>query len=484
MCGVSAASGPQCGTGSAPSSRSPEKPRRAAIESLTATEAVWHIVVFGLFTSAYLVAASWARYSVVLSLAIVTALGVAAAGGAAAVPSVSKALRTEGLRSLRAAVAHGDPERIRAAIKHAQAVGVSAEEAAETEELRAAVFGKLHSALKDGDKRRVSVAVRCARAVDFRREELRVGLGVRASQPEVTLSASAPEKAAAEAPAADSLQADYCTGGSFATLTAVQPVRSLGLSPHEVAYAERVFSNGGGREQESRDAEVVVLYPRHTCSSPADVTKPEEVGSGPAAIRRAMASNLDAQAAAAVPTQPAAVPSAKLVARPRAGAAQPAATGAAPSLQKLHAAVEACSLVRMCEAIREAKVAGVSSDEIAFAEAMLEIESSRERQAALQALRRAVRRGDPGRLLAALRRAEASGVCAEELRAAEAALDGMETNTPPPPPSVLVSSRSEKMGGSGIGGARKKVTFADQGPAQAGGLRAPLAAAPQGRRGL
>lgn len=398
MCNANSIVGPSCsGTLSGTELESP----RVAIESLTATEAAWHIVVFGLFVTSYIFVASWARYSFVFSLAIFAALGVAAAGGAAAVPTVSKALRADALRALRAAVAGGDPQRICAAIKHAQAVGVSAKEAATTEELRVALWRKLRSAMANGDARRVSAAVHCARAVDLCREVTR-GCSSRAASAQ--LGADAPKARATPTP----------------PLTR-QSARPLGLTAEEVAFAEEILSGDSSLDEDSGGA--------HARSGGHAAISSSYIGDDMAPSLPALSWRLDV----------------------------PEEAEAERALRELHAAIEACCVARMREAIRDAKAASVGADEIAFAEAVLQIESSRELQASLQALRRAAAGNDVGRLRAAFYRAKAAGAGAEELCAADAAIQALEARTPAPAPSAL-AGRGERAAGSGP---KKKVTFAD-----------------------
>jgi hypothetical protein len=120
-----------------------EEAPKVAFESLTATEAVWHLIVLIAFVIVYLITLIMVRFS--RTTRIVTLLAVVGAAGlvVAVLAGVTKTHRGSALRSLRAAIASGDANRIRAAIWRAQAAGVSAEEVATTQELRAAVSGKL-----------------------------------------------------------------------------------------------------------------------------------------------------------------------------------------------------------------------------------------------------------------------------------------------------------------------------------------------------
>lgn len=139
-------------------------PPRVAIEPLTTTEAVWHVVVLVGMGVVYLVMVIMARLSPLARVMTFVALATATVLTTMVLHSIAKSHRASALQALREAIASGSAPRIRAAIWRAQAAGVSAEEVAATQELREALSGKLQSALAGQDMERLGTAVRCAQA--------------------------------------------------------------------------------------------------------------------------------------------------------------------------------------------------------------------------------------------------------------------------------------------------------------------------------
>mmetsp|Transcript_156746 Transcript_156746/g.300636 ORF Transcript_156746/g.300636 Transcript_156746/m.300636 type:complete len:427 (-) Transcript_156746:5326-6606(-) len=142
---------------------------RPAIELLTTAEAAWQVRVLILAATAYVFIIILVRYSP--GVLLLTVLFLAAMVAALMFSVDRQTNRANALENLRSAFASGDAGRIRAAIWHARAAGVSAEEVASTKELRAAVSGKLRQALADQDVERLSTAVRCAQAAAISPED-------------------------------------------------------------------------------------------------------------------------------------------------------------------------------------------------------------------------------------------------------------------------------------------------------------------------
>mmetsp|Transcript_7478 Transcript_7478/g.21283 ORF Transcript_7478/g.21283 Transcript_7478/m.21283 type:complete len:558 (-) Transcript_7478:95-1768(-) len=467
----------------------PEKPK-VAIELITAAEATWHIVVLVLFVAMYIFGAFWMRHSALLGLFVVLGLAVATVGATSALPFVTNAVRAEALSGLRAAVAAGDVDRIKQAIRFAQAVGVSEEEAASAEELRAAVFGKLRTAVQEGNARRVSAAVRCVRAADMCREELAAAFGFRAGPPHHAMApvpapvpckiadteafAAAPVPAAptkaptvvAPLPSSSSTRGPalvapkalrppprpatpaptfapphaalqpavlalrptpaFTTTSTAAAVAAELPgaagnVEAVGLTAEEVALAEHVLVGCGGTQQAPPGRDGVAMAFRPGRSVQGIGTK------APWGAPRAHDARGDAFADGG----------------DTATAVVAGALSAHQALRELHLAIEACEVEWMREAIAAAEVLAVDPDELAFARAMLQIEEGRERQAAMQALRRASMGEDPARLWWAIGRGRSAGVGAEALHTAQASLQ-----------AILARQRCRMPRGALAGGAR------------------------------
>jgi hypothetical protein len=356
----------------------------------------------------------------------------------AVLAGVTKTHRSSALRSLRAAIASGDASRIRAAIWRAQAAGVSVEEVATTQELRAAVSGKLQSALVDGDVDKLSSAVRCAQAaaiagdmmyaaVDMLRE---IGNGQRQRQNAlVTVSTSrclgGSEATAqpAELPVvwtAAALTKCHSENGASMPKT---PFQKVGMTLEEVAFAEEVLCCS---EQDQKPPQVVHRTPPNSLHAQQmngdDCSMPEE-------------------------------------------------------LHELHKAVEAGDATHLRAAIARARAAHVSAEEVTLAEAVLQIEETRLQRAALHRLRQAMQRfngagaqttiapvaplaDDVERLRGAVHRARAAGVSTDELMAAEAVLLDADARVPQLCQAALKIQSAGRIQRDG-GASRKRVTFAD-----------------------
>lgn len=155
------------GAAAARGQASKAKPKKVAFESLTATEAVWHMAVLIAFAAVYLIMVVMVRFSVMARmLAILIVMGVAGLV-AAVLTAFTMSHRSSALQKLRSAIASGDAKRIREAIWRAEAAGVSAEDAAAMQELQSALSGKLRNALADRDVEKLGMAVRCAKAVQM-----------------------------------------------------------------------------------------------------------------------------------------------------------------------------------------------------------------------------------------------------------------------------------------------------------------------------
>merc|ERR1719491_746261 len=86
------------------------------------------------------------RFSLTARLLIILVV-IGATGLVAVLCAVATTHRSSALQSLRSAIASRDADRIREAIKRAQAAGVSEKDVANMQELRDVLSGKLQSAL-------------------------------------------------------------------------------------------------------------------------------------------------------------------------------------------------------------------------------------------------------------------------------------------------------------------------------------------------
>jgi len=212
--------------------------------------------------------------------------------------------------------------------------------------------------------------------------------------------------------------------------------QAVGMTADEVAFAEQVLCSQG------QDRAEAVLY----CVSESPDSASNVV---PSCMRESLEASDQPSQCADLHSHQAAV---------------------AQQLRELHSAVEAGDARRMRTAIRDAKAACVSDEEITFAEAVLRIEEARIQRAALHSLRRSAAAtaagGDLARLCAtlraALRQARSVGIGEEEVAAAEVVLQEAEARTPRAPPVLRLphglAGRTER-GGSAT--RKKKVTFAD-----------------------
>lgn len=383
-----------------------------AIELLTAAEATWQLVLLILFTIVLWLTATWSTLKSYVGVSCAGLFAFASLLGLVltaitVLPYALKAVREEALSQLRTAVAGGDATAIRAAIDHAQAVGVSAQEAATTQELQDALRHKLQHALARGNPRRVGAVVCCART------------------------------------AVNCSEATRCPRGSRRLVA--QQSKEVGLTAAEVAFAETILA-GACQDEESTlveknvaepDSGTVRVHLQQSLLLSRYSTKDEgEVFRHTARTGRVVALN-----------EPSAV----------ARATAAAAAAASRALRELHQATEARDLARMRASIHNAKAAGVSADEIEFAKTLLHIEEERERTVALQALQRAISCAhDTQRLLSALKAARAAGVSSTHLRAAEESLRLSPTVSDVTLPSALLGAGSKQLSGS----PKKRVSFA------------------------
>lgn len=390
-------------------------PKKVAFESLTAKEAAWHVVVLVTFVVVYLIMVVTVRLSAMARF-FTLLLVVGTAGLLVAVlTAFTMSHRSSALQSLRSAIASGDAKRIREAIWRAQAAGVSAEDAAATQELRALLAGKLQSALEDRDVEKLGMAVRCAQAVKLAGDKICAAVETSVRLPRASVLPARPRTAPEGADAAAS-----------------RPSMAVGMTAAEVAFAEDVLTF----DQDAHQVHIVVQRPH---SPPVDC---------PVGCRAEKSS-----------MQPATVEASR----------QLLPSSPEECLKELHLAVEGGEAAQLRAAITAARAAGVGAEEVTLAQAVLQIEERRLQRSALHALKQAGQRfttladsatfEDVAKLRAVLRKARNAGVNAVDLHTPEALLISAEARLGPPrraqtalrPSSVSDAAASPK----------KRVTFAD-----------------------
>eukprot|EP00747_Dinoflagellata_sp_TGD_P192551 gnl/TRDRNA2_/TRDRNA2_57560_c0_seq1.p1 gnl/TRDRNA2_/TRDRNA2_57560_c0~~gnl/TRDRNA2_/TRDRNA2_57560_c0_seq1.p1 ORF type:complete len:407 (+),score=77.46 gnl/TRDRNA2_/TRDRNA2_57560_c0_seq1:29-1222(+) len=241
------------------------------------------------------------------------------------------------------------------------------------------------------------------------------------------------------ASSAAAVQGSTDAGGATAALP---DSKQVGMTEEEVAFVEAMLSVGMPPAPEVVPAapcghelrEVVVLRPQQGafgCEAPAysrECSRPAAVPGYGFVVTSELA---QAKAPRQLPAR---------------------ASGSEPSrevmLQALHDATAACDVAQLAQAIGNAKAAGICSDEIAFADAVLEIEKARQLQNARRRLRRVMAEGDMGELRLAIQRARYAGADPREISIAEEALKA--------------ATAMAQSGSGSTSRGRKRVTFADE----------------------